>query len=249
MHKTREMYATVHCYDEDVLDAIECPALPPPAESKRFAAFDVVVVASSAGGIPALVPFLAGLPDCFSAPVVVAQHLPPAFIFASCLQRVLQRRSVLRVKWAEDGEAPLAGTVYVAPQDKITYLNDSRCLSTQRISHVPGRTPWADSLFRSAAASFGRRALGVVLSGALSDGADGCLRIAQAGGTVLVQSSASSQFPDMPRAAFERCRIGLAFDPSVLAHIAVALVMAPGTADWFRVGTKRPFEPTFSSRN
>lgn len=64
-----------------------------------------------------------------------------------------------------------------------------------------------------------------------------------------MQSQASSQFPDMPRAAFEKSRIGLAFDPLALARIATALVMVPGTADWFRVGEDRIFEYGVHYRN
>ena len=211
-------------------------------EYRLFSAFDVIVVAASAGGISALIEFLAGLPSDFAAPIVVAQHLPSLRIFDSRLDRVLQRQAKLRVKWAEDGEVPVPGTVYVAPQDKVTFIKDDGSLRTFPTSHVRGKTPRADCLFRSAAALFGRRALAVVLSGILSDGAEGSLRIAQAGGTVLVQSHKSSEFSDMPRAAAETCRIGLPFDSSVLSRIVCALVMAPGAVDWFRVSEKKMFE-------
>lgn len=208
--------------------------------AKTFTAFDIVVLTASAGGIAALISFLSALPVCFPAPIVVAQHLAPRKVYSSQLDRVLQRYTKLSVKWADDGELPLPGTVYLVPQDKIATLDARNGSIAMRSKSDNARgTRSGNPLFESAANVFGMRALAIVLSGALSDGAEGAAEIARLGGRFLAQSYDSCEFSDMPRAAMIRSRIGLAFDPPGLAQAVMALVMAPGAADWFQVGAMR----------
>ncbi len=210
------------------------------AREKPYAAFDVVVVAASAGGLRPLELFLSGLPFCFPSPVIVVLHLPSRLSFASRLVDVLQRKTKLQVKWAEDGELPRPGFVYLAPQDKLTVFDPYDGSLSTTGKPLNGRTKAAaDPLFRSAARIFGQRTIGVVLSGALSDGAAGAWEIARIGGRVLAQSYCTAEYADMPRAAMMRARMGLAFDPCALAHVVVSFVMAPGAAEWFRVGDMR----------
>lgn len=201
-----------------------------------YAAFDIVVVAASAGGIPALVTFLAEFPAYFPIPLVVVQHLPPLERFRSLLDRVLARRTELLVKWAEDGECLMASTVYLAPQDRTTCIEGGRLRVENRDpgSGMKSSSP-ANLLFRSAATEYGKRTLGIVFSGVLSDGADGCAAISQAGGQVLVQSAGDAWFRDMPEAAMLQSPTGLAFQASALAHVVCSLVMAPGASTWFAV--------------
>ena len=205
-----------------------------------FKAFDIVVIAASAGGVSALGAFLSGLPACFSAPVVIAQHLSSRTTYESQLDRVLERCTALKVKWADDGEMPIGGRVYLSPQDRLTVI-DSYCgaLCTSKRSGLQRTTPKADPLFDSAAEFYGHRTLAIILSGALEDGATGAVRVTEAGGHVLVQSYLSAEFDDMPKAAVKNTRSALAFDPVALAHVVVTLVMAPGASEWFRVSTQR----------
>ena len=143
------------------------------------------------------------------------------------------------MKWVKERELPLPGNVYLTPQDSIASfdpVDGSLSASPALLSRVRLS---GDSLFQSAAVAFGNRALALVLSGALSDGAEGVVEIARLGGRVLAQSYSSAEFADMPRAAMKQSRIGMAFDPSALAHVVVSLVMAPGASEWFRVGEGR----------
>ncbi len=202
----------------------------------EYAAFDLVVAAASAGGVAALGQFLSTLPRWFPIPLLVVQHLPSSSKYFSRLDAVLQRRTPLRVKWAEDGEPALPGTVYLAPQNRQILVDPETgalCFDDEASRQ---RSPLADPLFCSAAHSFGSRVLGVVLSGALSDGAKGCEAIVRAGGRVLPQEIIGAEFPDMPRNAMLRSRVGLAFGPAALAHIVTGLTMAPGAAEWFGIG-------------
>jgi two-component system chemotaxis response regulator CheB len=85
------------------------------------AAFDVVALAASAGGLTALGEVLGGLPPDFPAAVVVVQHLDPRH--RSLMAEVLRRRTLRRLKHAEEGERLAPGTVYVAPPDRHLLAN------------------------------------------------------------------------------------------------------------------------------
>lgn len=201
----------------------------------HYAAFDVVVIAASAGGIAALIPLLRNLPQSFPIPIIVVQHLPSASRHVSRLDQVLRLNTALQVKWAEDGEFPLPGTVYLAPQDRNTILS-SKTGAFVVSGAASFSKPAADPLFCSAVERFGSRVMAVVLSGMLSDGAEGAAAIARAGGRVLAQTSSEAEFDDMPNAAMKRSRVGLPFDSVSLARIVANLVMIPGVAAWFGIG-------------
>ncbi len=200
------------------------------------AAFDAVVIAASLGGRETLEELLAPLPADFPAPVLVAQHLhadSPGY-----LPTLLARRTRLVVKHAEPDEALRAGTVYVAPPARhLRVAAGGRCelANEPRINFA---RPAADPLFTSAAAVFGARVVGVVLTGRLFDGAAGAAAIRRAGGVVLVQEPASCRAPDMPRAAMRRGAAHLALPPAALAAALVGLVAVPGAAALFGLGAR-----------
>jgi two-component system chemotaxis response regulator CheB len=178
-------------------------ARPQPVTAFPFpgAAFDVVGLAASAGGIQALGTILGGLPADFPAALVVVQHVSPKH--KSRLAEVLGRRTRLPVKPAEDGDRLAPGRVYVAPPDRHVLINPDGTLSlthTQRVRHV---RPSADVLFPSLAASCGGRGVAVVLTGGDANGAAGVRVVKQAGGSVIAQDQATSLHFAMPRAAIE----------------------------------------------
>ena len=138
---------------------------------------NLVVIGASAGGVEALSEVVAGLPEDFPAPIVVAQHLDPER--ASRLQQILSRRSMLPVRTVTD-HAPLeAGVIFVVPSNRHVNITDSELNLTQDSHGRP--MPSVDLLFSSAAGSFGERLIAVILSGTGSDGTLGLRRIKQAG--------------------------------------------------------------------
>ena len=154
----------------------------------------LVVVGSSAGGVEALSEVVAHLPEDFSAPVVLAQHLDPSR--ASHLEEILARRSTLPVRTVTDHEPLERGVVFVVPSNRHVNVNDSE-ISLTEDSH--GRPmPSVDVLFRSAAKSFGERLIAVILSGTGSDGTEGARVVSAAGGMVVVQDPETADFGDMP---------------------------------------------------
>ncbi|TMC11082.1 MAG: chemotaxis protein CheB [Chloroflexi bacterium] len=170
------------------------------AERAPAPRFDIVAIASSAGGLTALTAVLARLPDSFAAGVVVVQHLDPRH--RSLLAEILSRRTRLHVSSATEGMVIRPGHVYVAPPDH-HLLVDRGTLTLSQAELVHFTRPSADLLFESVAASYEARAIAVVLTGTGVDGATGVTAIKKRGGTVIVQDEATSQFFGMPSAAIK----------------------------------------------
>jgi two-component system chemotaxis response regulator CheB len=165
------------------------------------AAFDIVALAASAGGLKALSRVLEALPADFPATVVVVQHLDPRH--RSLMANILSRRTPLHVKQAEEGERVCPATVYIAPPNRHLLVNSDGTLSLTQSELVHFLRPSADLLFESVAASYRDRAIAVVLTGTGSDGAMGVQAIKKMGGTVLVQDETTAEFFGMPSAAIQ----------------------------------------------
>lgn len=167
----------------------------------QAAAFDVVALAASAGGLTALIKVLSGLPADFRASIVVVQHLDPRH--RSLMADILSRRTSLKVKQAEEGDRLIRSTVFIAPPDRHLLVNPDGTLSLTLSELVHFVRPSADLLFESVAASYRERAIGVVLSGSGSDGAMGVEAIKKMHGTVIAQDEKTSEFFGMPGAAIQ----------------------------------------------
>lgn len=162
-------------------------------------AISIVVVASSAGGLNALMTMLGDLPEGFVAPVALVQHLDPKH--RSLLPEILGRVTKLHVKAAEDGDLLAGGWVFVAPPDRHLVVGADGRLSLSRSEPVHFLRPSADVLFESAALAFGDRVVGVVLTGTGADASLGTQAIHERGGTVIAQDKESSEYFGMPGAA------------------------------------------------
>ena len=162
---------------------------------------DIIVVGASAGGLDALLRLVRGLPAGLPASLFVACHLQPGG--HSSLPEILSRAGPLLAVPAVDGEPFHPGQVYVAPPDYHLLLGPDRTTRLTRDARENRHRPAIDPLFRSAARHFGARTIGVVLSGALSDGAAGLMALRAAGGLAVVQDPADALFPDMPRNAVQ----------------------------------------------
>ena len=162
-------------------------------------AFDIVAVATSAGGLHALTDILTTLPADFPVPMVVVQHLDPRH--RSLMAEILGRVTALTIKQAEEGDRLAPRTVYIAPPDRHLLVNPDRTLSLSQSELVHFVRPSADLLFESVAASHRERAIAVILTGTGSDGTMGVQAIKKMGGTVIVQDLESAEFSGMPAAA------------------------------------------------
>jgi two-component system chemotaxis response regulator CheB len=159
---------------------------------------DIIVLGTSLGGVEALVRLVRGLPAGLPAALYVVCHISSKE--KSLLPQILARATALSVSQAEDGEPIHYGHISVAPPDRHLVLT----LQGARLTHGPRENrhrPAIDPLFRTAARAFGERVIGVVLTGALSDGTAGLMAIRAAGGIAVVQDPAEAFAPSMPETA------------------------------------------------
>jgi two-component system, chemotaxis family, protein-glutamate methylesterase/glutaminase len=159
---------------------------------------DVIVVGASAGGIRAVIEMLSRLPVDVPAFMGVVIHRGAAS--TENWSDVLGMKTNLRVVEPRDGDALANGVVYVAPADcHMRFERDSIALDDGAKEHHT--RPAVDPLFTSAALAFGRRVVGVVLTGGGHDGMQGLLAVTRAGGLSLVQRPSEAEHASMPEYA------------------------------------------------
>ncbi|MFJ9036196.1 chemotaxis protein CheB [Streptomyces sp. NPDC102406] len=173
--------------------------MPPQPPGTIPPAVGVVAVAASAGGVRGLVTLVGGLDAGLPVPLLVVQHLDPHH--RTVLAGILDRRTGLTVKLAEDGETARPGTLYLAPPDRHLLIGPGSTLTLSHADRVHFLRPAADPLFRSVAQEFGPRGVAVVLTGTGTDGALGAEAVRSRGGTVIAQDPQSAEFRGMPEAA------------------------------------------------
>ncbi|MEH2206476.1 MAG: chemotaxis protein CheB [Nostoc sp.] len=187
------------------------------------AAFDIVAIAASAGGLTAIVKVLSTLPAEFPAAIAIVQHLAPGH--PSFMAEILSRRTNITVKQAEEGDCITPGTAYVAPPDRHLLVNGDGTLSLSQSELVHFLRPSADLLFESVAATYKDRAIAVVLTGTGSDGAMGVEAIKKMGGTVIVQDIKTAEFSGMPSAAINTGNVDFILPLDEISTTLVGLVM------------------------
>src|ERR1700710_1741573 len=155
----------------------------------------ILVIGASAGGWKALTEFVAYLPDNAPVGILIILHVSSR-ADGNILSNHLQAHTKFRCTVGEDGQAVLAGHIYVAPSNAHMLVKDGKIL----LGHGPAESRWRpsiDVLFRSAAVSMSTRAIGIILSGMLAGGAAGMEAIKKCGGITIVQDPEEAEFPDM----------------------------------------------------
>jgi two-component system chemotaxis response regulator CheB len=156
---------------------------------------DIIVIGASAGGVDALKRIVSQLPADLAASVLIVLHVWPGG--PSILPQILTRAGALSASHPSDREPLQYGRIYVAPPDY--HLTVDRGIVCVLSGPKENRhRPAIDPLFRSAAAIYGARVAGCILTGSLDDGAAGCLAIHRHGGMVIVQDPEEAQHPDLP---------------------------------------------------
>lgn len=186
---------------------------------------DAVVIGASAGAIDALRDILPRLPAKFGAAVIAVVHVPPDQ--PSLLHTLFSGSCKVEVKEAEDKEPLRPGVVYFAAPNYHLLVDDGPCLSLSCDPPVMFSRPSIDVLFESASDVFGDRLVGIVLTGANTDGAIGLSKICAAGGIGLVQDPTTAYSDTMPRAALKACSAAKAM---TLAEIAARVALLGGVA-------------------
>ena len=163
---------------------------------------NAVLIASSTGGPKALAVFFNLLPENFKVPIIIVQHNTSGF--DESFVQWLDTYTILKVKLAEEGEAPAAGNVYIAHTDKhleVKREGDRIFFHYNNSEPENNQKPAADVLFRTAAESYGDSLISIVLTGMGHDGARGTKHVRDRGGITLAQDEESSLIYGMPKAA------------------------------------------------
>lgn len=181
-------------------------------------ALTIVVIGASLGGLSAIQKILTSLPRYFPLPIALVQHREKSS--TELMVEILQSHTAIELKEPVDKEPILPGKGYIAPPDYHLLIDRPRfALSLDPPVHCS--RPSIDVLFESAADAYSGGVLGILLTGASEDGAEGLAAIKRKGGYTIVQDPATSESAIMPNAALRRTKVDAVLTPeSIGMHIA-----------------------------
>jgi two-component system chemotaxis response regulator CheB len=192
-----------------VAPARELPVLIP------HAPIQLIAIGASTGGPLALQALLSEVPKDMPVPVLIVQHMAPGFAhgFVEWLARVCS----LRMSVAKQAEFLQPGHVYVAPDNFHMGVAGGRILlsSSEREN---GLRPSASFLFRSVVHTYGKRAVGILLTGMGTDGAEELKHLHDAGAVTIAQDEESSVIHGMPGHAIKIGAVDLILPPEGIAR-------------------------------
>ncbi|MBZ5521825.1 MAG: chemotaxis response regulator protein-glutamate methylesterase [Acidobacteriia bacterium] len=176
-----------------------------PAHRPKKEPTKIIAIGISTGGPNALEYVLSDLPGNFPGSIVIVQHMPEGF--TEMFARRLNECCAIDVKEAQSGDLLIAGRALICPGNrhmKVRRMPMGNIVVLSDEERVNGHRPSVDILFRSVAAEFGSRAVGVLMTGMGDDGACGLGQLKKAGALTIAQSEESCVVYGMPKAAIER---------------------------------------------
>lgn len=163
--------------------------------------YPIFCIGTSAGGVDAIQNIFEALPEAFSNPVIVTQHL--AADMAIDVKLVFGRSSKLDIVEATDKVSVLERTIYFAPPGYHLLIEKDLTLSLSQDEPVHFARPSIDVFFESAAWALQNNCCGILLTGANQDGAAGLLEIHNSGGKTIVEIPQTAAHGMMPQAALD----------------------------------------------
>lgn len=185
---------------------------------------DIIVIGASTGGVAALRQLVQAFPSDLPAAVFVVVHTPANL--PCWLPYILQCYGKLAAVHAVDKTVIEQGCIYIAPPDR-HLLVEGEYMRVVRDKKENGFRPAIDPLFRTAAVAYGKRVLGVVLSGGLSDGTAGLIEIKQRGGMAIVQDPDEALVASMPQSAINHVAVDYILPIAEMATVLIDLVYQP----------------------
>jgi two-component system chemotaxis response regulator CheB len=182
----------------------------------------IITIGASAGGVEPLKQIVRDLPADLPAAVFVVLHVGPV----SYLPGILDRAGPLKTIEAESGAIFKLGNIYVAPPGFHLLLHEDHMMLRRGPRENLAR-PAIDPLFRSAALSYGGQAIGVILSGSLSDGTAGLRAIKAVGGLAIIQHPKDAVVPDMVKSALRYVHIDHCLPAAELGGLLGKLAAEP----------------------
>jgi two-component system chemotaxis response regulator CheB len=183
---------------------------------------DIVAIGASTGGPPALQTILSELPGNFPAPVLIVQHMCPGFVQGFAVS--LERSSDLSVHVATHGELLLPGHVYLAPDNMQMGVLRGGLVALRAGPPENGLRPAASYLFRSVAEVYGRKAVGILLTGMGKDGAEELNLMKAEGALTIAQDKESSVVHGMPGEAIKLNAATHVLPPAAIAALLKKVV-------------------------
>lgn len=185
----------------------------------------IVALGASAGGHQALWEFFANLPHVPDVAFIVIQHLKADV--PSIADQLLTRYTNLPIAWAKDQQPIQPNHIYLLPPGKYMTVSGTtlQVIDRDPLSKINRAI---DIFFTSLADQYDGHSIGIILSGAGSDGTQGAIHMHQQGGQVLVQDPATAAFSSMPVTAIVKDHIKLIAAPQELAYSIKKLVNTSG---------------------
>ena len=163
--------------------------------------YEAIVIGTSAGGFRALTTLLENIPPDYGIPIIIVQHR--AKDSRELFEDILQRRCKITIRQADEKEKIQKGNAYTAPPDYHLLVEMDKTFSLSDDPPVRFSRPSIDVLFESAALAYGEKLVGIILTGANDDGADGISAIRRHGGLTIAQDPLEAQFPLMTQSSID----------------------------------------------
>jgi two-component system CheB/CheR fusion protein len=174
----------------------------------------IIAIGASAGGMEEIISFFDHTPlDGVS--YIIVQHLSPDF--KSRMVELLGRHSKLIVEEAGNGITVKCNQVYLIPSDKFMTISGNKLYLSDK-ENIKGPHLTINAFFNSLAADYGKKAIGVILSGLGSDGTEGVKAIKKSGGMVIARNPETSEFGSMPSHAIATGLVDFILEPELMPN-------------------------------
>lgn len=192
------------------------------AQDKEIVNMPIVLIGGSAGSLSVLLEILPLLPSSLAAPVVLVTHRHAGSDVL--LEALLSARASLPVRDIEEKEKPQPGVIYIVPADYHLLFESDGSFALDSSEKVNYSRPSIDVTFESVARTFGAAAIGILLSGANADGAQGLYEIQLHNGITIVQDPDTAEVDYMPRAVLQRFIPDHVVTPSAMPGLICSLI-------------------------
>jgi two-component system CheB/CheR fusion protein len=185
----------------------------------------IVGIGASAGGFEALQQFVQNIQEQSQLSYIIAQHLDPNH--PTMLVKLLSRSCKIPISEAEDGKRVEANEIYICPPGKNITIQEGNLIKLTDTKTRVYPKPSINIFFTSLSKQLETKAVGIILSGTGSDGAEGISAIKDAGGFTMVQTEKSAKYPSMPRAVIDTGSVDLVLEPFQMAKDLPKIINTP----------------------
>lgn len=185
--------------------------------------YGAIVIGTSSGGFHALGTLLRNLPADYRIPIIIVQHRIRDS--RQLLEEMLQNKCAIRIKQADEKEKIESGKVYIAPPDYHLLVERDKTFSLSSDLPVRFSRPSIDVLFESAALAYKDKLIGIILTGASNDGAEGIIAIEKQRGLTIAQNPDEAQVALMTLASIQTGKINYIWSLATISNFLLKLYL------------------------